>query len=110
SSAPAVWSDLLDVVHKEGLDDALDPVTLTDWQLGAGRQPPAERAVRLAIARRDAVTALRFVTLLSGPVATLLRGEALIICGDVHAGLAVLADMPTDCVPRPRFGGRATSR
>ncbi|MGB5936842.1 MAG: hypothetical protein WBG76_13370, partial [Ornithinimicrobium sp.] len=99
SSAPAVWSDLLDVVHKEGLDDALDPVTLTDWQLGAGRQPPAElveRAVRLAIARRDAVTALRFVTLLSGHVATLLPGEALIICGDVHAGLAVLADMPTD--------------
>ena len=105
SSASVAWADLLDVVHREALHEGMDPVTLTDWHMRAGRSPPAalvERAVRLAIARRDAQTAMQFVGLLNGPVATLLRGEALIVSGDVREGVGVLAELSADAPARVR--------
>lgn len=93
SLVPTVLGDLLDLVHQQDLAGYIEPVTLTDWQLRADRSPnPAmvERATRLAIARRDGRTALRFAAALQGPEARLLHGQALIVSGEVEAGLTAL--------------------
>ena len=91
-----VLLQLLDLALEQNLDEDLDPVTVVDWELQAGRQPAPgrlERATRLAVTRRDAATALRFADNLPGSLGQLLRGQALIISGDLHHGLDILCEL-----------------
>ncbi|MGB5951178.1 MAG: ATP-binding protein, partial [Ornithinimicrobium sp.] len=96
TSRTVVLRQLLDLVDSQGLTDTIDPVAQLDWQLQAGRTPEADnlqRATRHAIARLDGPTSLRFAAAMTGPTGELLRGEALVISGRLHEGLAVLADV-----------------
>ncbi|MGB7449027.1 MAG: LuxR C-terminal-related transcriptional regulator [Ornithinimicrobium sp.] len=94
SALPLVLVELLDLVETSDCEDEIEPTRLIDWQLKAGRQPdPAglEQATRLAIARRDGTTAMRFAEAVRGPEAQLLRGHALVTSGRLGEGLDELA-------------------
>lgn len=69
----------------------VDPVQEADWRLQAGDRLSGElttEAAGLAITRSDGATALRFLGDRNG--SELLRGEALLLVGDVEQGLAAL--------------------
>lgn len=90
---PLVLDELLQRADRLDLHDELDPVSVADWSLAAGRptsQALAVTATRLALARSDASTALRLVEAVREPQRSLLHGQALLSAGDLPGGLAVL--------------------
>lgn len=87
------FSELLRRVDGLGVRDELDPVSLADWCLAAGRpldQELAVTATRLALARSDATTATRLVEVVAEPQRSLLNGLALLAAGHLGRGLAQL--------------------
>jgi len=96
---PEVLADLVGLVETADCSDEVDPTRLIDWQLQAGLVPRPDdltRATRLAIARRDGPTAVRFADAVQGPAGDLLRGQALVTSGRLEEGLEVLAQAATD--------------
>ncbi|MGB3828656.1 MAG: ATP-binding protein, partial [Ornithinimicrobium sp.] len=89
-----VFAELLELAPEDHVD--VDPATVVNWQLHAGLDPDPiqlQAATRRAIACHDTETAMRFVAALRGPVATLLRGQALMSSGQEREGLTVLGEV-----------------
>lgn len=96
SRRPDVFAELLDLALAHDGQADVDPTTIVEWQLQAGRDPDPtalQVATRQAIGRHDSETALRFVPALRGSVATLLRGQALLSAGQGQAGLSALSEV-----------------
>lgn len=99
------WGALVDLAVTAGSAADLDPVTLVDWELRAGRDPDPGRAVeaaRLAVARSDGPTAARLVDAVAGPDRDLLRAQGLVLGGALDRGL--------DLLERVRRTGAAAQR